>query len=135
MPVAFDDEEAFQEIELLADPMMLRIVYTNLVTNAIKYGRRGRAITLGGQATPDGYRFHSRNEGSGIPVDKLETVFERFVRLDDESTRKQKGTGLGLFNTRQIIERHGGRMWVESAEGEWADFIFTMPMPPEGKSA
>ena len=126
MSVKIENEEAFRGIEVDADPVMLKIVYNNLITNAAKYGREGEAISLGFEDSGADYRLNVRNEGEGIPEDKLEAVFDKFVRLEGESKRKQKGTGLGLFNAREIIGRHGGRMWAESVEGAWANFIFTL---------
>jgi len=128
-----ENEEQFKELEVYADPIMLRIVYNNLVINAIKYGRKGGEISLGFKNEGDFYQFNVKNEGEGIPQDKLEVIFEKFVRLEGESKRKQRGTGLGLFNTREIIKKHGGRMWAESVEGEWANLIFTLPKVKEQK--
>lgn len=122
-----ENEAEFKELNVQIDLVMLRIVYNNLVTNAIKYGRKGGEISLGFRNEGNSYKFYVKNEGEGIPQDKLEAIFEKFVRLESESNRKQKGTGLGLFNAREIIKRHGGQMWAESLEGEWANFIFTLP--------
>ena len=122
-----ENEEEFKELKVWADPIMLRIVYNNLVTNAIKYGRKGGKISLGFKNEGDFYQFNVKNEGEGIPQDKLEVIFEKFVRLEGKSGRKHRGTGLGLFNTREIIEKHHGQLWAESVEGEWANFIFTLP--------
>ena len=122
-----ENEEEFDKIEVYADPIMLRIVYNNLVTNAIKYGEKGKPISFGVKDEGDFYRFNVRNEGVGIPHDKLEAIFEKFVRIEGKSEHKEWGTGLGLFNAREIIKNHNGRIWAESVEGEWANFLFTLP--------
>lgn len=126
MRFKLDNEEILKRLELEVDPVLMRIVYGNLIGNAIKYGREGGEIRCGFEDAGDFYRFNVRNEGQGIPAEKLEAVFGRFVRLETDS-RQRRGTGLGLFNTKEIIERHGGEIWAESVEGEWVDFIFKLP--------
>jgi len=127
MSLEIENEEAFKSLEVVADPIMIRIVCNNLLTNAIRYGRKGGKISLGFKDKGDFYQFNVKNEGEGIPKDKLEEIFNKFVRLEGASKRKQRGTGLGLFNTREIITKHGGVIWAESVEGQWSNFIFTLP--------
>ena len=68
------------------------------------------------------------NEGDGFPPDKVNDLFQKFVRLhDQENVSKQKGTGLGLFISKHIVEAHGGRIEASSEHGEWAAFTFTLP--------
>lgn len=122
-----ENEGKFEGVEVYADPVMLRIVYNNLVTNAIKYGARGKQISFGVKDGGEFYRFNVKNEGEGIPQDKLEAIFEKFVRIEGKSKSKEWGTGLGLYNAREIIKKHGGRIWAESVEGKWANIIFTLP--------
>ncbi|MDX1778348.1 MAG: ATP-binding protein, partial [Thermodesulfobacteriota bacterium] len=81
------------------------------------------------------YRFNVKNEGPGIPEDKLAAVFEKFVRIDYKELGKQLGTGLGLYNTKEIIEKHGGTIWAESEEGKWANFIFEIPKAETNQDA
>lgn len=82
---------------------------------------------MGFEERPGEHLFYVRNEGRGIPADKLCQVFEKFSRLHGELERRRGGAGLGLFNAKEIVERHGGRIWAESEEGEWANFSFTLP--------
>jgi len=131
MQVVIEEKEELEKLEITADPILIRIVFSNLITNAIKYGRDGRTISLGFKEQDADYRFHVRNEGPGIPEDKLEAVFGKFVRVDIKELGKQLGTGLGLYNTKEIIEKHGGKIWAESEEGKWADFIFLLPKGEE----
>jgi signal transduction histidine kinase len=121
-----ENEEDFQGLEVYADPIMLRIVYDNLVTNAIKYGAKGGRIYLGVKDEGEFFQFNVKNEGEGIPQDKLETIFEKFVRIEGKAERREMGTGLGLFNARKIVRMHGGQIWAESVDGKWANFIFTL---------
>jgi len=127
MTVKIENEEAFRRVEIEADPVLLRIVFSNLIGNAIKYGREGGTIWCGFREEPGEFRFYVKNEGRGIPKEQLTKVFEKFSRLTGDLERRRGGTGLGLFNAKEIVERHGGRIWAESQEGEWANFIFTIP--------
>jgi len=127
MKVVVEERDRLQQLTITADPILMRIVFSNLITNAIKYGKAGGVIHRGMREESDRYRFHVKNEGPGIPQDKLKTVFEKFVRIDYKELGKQLGTGLGLYNTKEIIEKHGGTIWAESEEGRWADFIFEIP--------
>jgi len=71
--------------------------------------------------------FKVKDQGRGIPADKLETIFERFHQVDASDSRKKGGTGLGLAICRSIVQQHGGRIWVESTLGEGSTFYFTLP--------
>lgn len=124
------------EVRLKADLNMTREVFENLISNAVKYGRDGGILRLDAQRQDGFIEFTVFNEGPGIPPDKLETVFQKFTRLEDtDGGRRQKGTGLGLFITRHIIEAHGGRIHVESEPGQWVRFRFTLPAFPEQEKA
>jgi len=131
MEVVIEEKEELEKLEVTADPILMRIVFSNLITNAIKYGREGGIISLSFKEQNTDYRFHVKNEGAGIPEDKLEAVFGKFVRVGIKELGKQLGTGLGLYNTKEIIEKHGGKIWAESEEGKWADFIFLLPKGEE----
>jgi two-component system, NtrC family, sensor kinase len=116
------------------DVDLLRIVYKNLLDNAAKYGRPEGLIRLGCTTEGGVYTFEVWNEGQGLPPDKLEKLFGKFVRLHRESDTA-RSTGLGLFITKNIIEMHGGRIWAESREGEWIRFSFTLPVPVPGEAS
>lgn len=131
MEVILENEEALRKMQATADPVLLRIVFSNLIGNALKYGREGAKIWCGFREESDHFLFYVKNEGRGIPADKLTKVFEKFARLEGELERKQRGTGLGLFNAKEIVEKHGGKIWAESAEGKWANFLFTIPKEDE----
>jgi two-component system, OmpR family, sensor histidine kinase VicK len=72
--------------------------------------------------------FCVQDQGQGIPADKLDLIFERFLQVDSSDSRKKGGTGLGLAICRKIIEQHDGRIWVESRLGEGSRFYFTLPI-------
>jgi len=79
--------------------------------------------------------FSIQDQGRGIPAEKLETVFERFQQVDASDSREKGGTGLGLAICRQIVEQHGGRIWVESILGKGSTFYFTLPLVAEDVGA
>ena len=116
---------------LIGDPHRLRQVIVNLVGNAIKFTERGEVairVTNDTGANPPGtLRFAVSDTGIGIPPDKLGAVFERFTQADGSTTRLYGGTGLGLAISKQLIERMGGRIWVESSLGKGSIFYFTVP--------
>jgi signal transduction histidine kinase len=111
-----------------ADANMAREAFENLVSNAVKYGRNGTEIQISADADEDFVTFRVANEGEGIRADQIEHLFDKFSRLEGEdAVRWQKGTGLGLFITKHIVEAHGGIIKVESTPGEWTVFTFSLP--------
>jgi PAS domain S-box-containing protein len=114
-------------IQLQGSASLLEIVYRNLFGNALKYRRPHGKIAYGVSPQPDGYIFNVWNEGPGVPYEEVEKIFQKFYRVHDETTREKRGTGLGLYNIRKIIEGHGGRIWCETRPGEWINFLFYLP--------
>lgn len=128
------ENEIGADVTLEADRNMVREVFENLLSNAVKYGRDGGAITF--RCQPDDAEgmmaFAVRNEGEGVPRERLPELFQKFSRLEgSQGARKQKGTGLGLFITKHIVEAHGGRVRVASEPGAWVEFTFTLPVYQE----
>ena len=134
-----------QEIELVlrydpglprrfvADAGRLRQVITNLVGNAVKFTERGE-VSVDVQAVEQSeddatVRISVADTGIGIPEDKLAAVFEMFTQIDDSSTRRFSGTGLGLSISKQLVERMGGEIGVESRVGQGTTFWFTLTLP------
>jgi PAS domain S-box-containing protein len=138
--------------QVWADPDRIIQTLTNLISNAIKFSPPGSTVWLTATVSqpeperePHGEQsvqqslapetpvaapficFMVKDEGRGIPSDKLETIFERFQQVDASDSRNQDGTGLGLAICRNIVQQHGGRIWVESRLGEGSTFYFTIP--------
>ncbi len=112
---------------VLADEDRIIQTLMNLLGNAIKFSEPGSCVRL--EARPEGSAVHFRvsDEGRGIPADMLESIFDRFEQVDSSDTRQKGGTGLGLTISRGIVERHGGRIWVESELGSGTVANFTLP--------
>jgi two-component system, OmpR family, sensor histidine kinase VicK len=134
------------DVDLLVDADYIVQALTNLISNAIKFsapsGKVWVSVEFLPQPTLPNRRksskskvateplyvlFQVRDEGQGIPANKLETIFERFQQVDSSDSRKKGGTGLGLTICRKIIEQHGGKIWAESTLGIGSTFSFTLP--------
>jgi signal transduction histidine kinase len=113
-------------VEIDADK--IKQVLLNLLSNAVKYSPEGGPITITTRVEGGMVHVFVRDEGMGIPPDSVDKVFERYSRIESGATRYIQGTGLGLPISRQIIEMHGGRAWVESTLGEGSVFQFTLPL-------
>ena len=116
-----------EDLVLNGDPNLLRVVYDNLLSNAVRYGREGGDIVLGARERADKVVLTVRNDGEGIPPEKMAMLFKKFSRLNGPEHAGKRGTGLGLYICREIVEKHGGEMWAESQVGEWAEFALTIP--------
>jgi PAS domain S-box-containing protein len=110
-----------------ADPDRILQVLTNLLSNAIKFSPPGAEVTVNVTREGPEVVFRVRDQGRGIPADRLESIFERFQQVDSSDAREKGGTGLGLAICRSIVQQHGGRIWVESDPGEGSTFTFTLP--------
>ena len=111
-----------------ADPNKLRQVLANLVENAVKYSPAGGRIEVRLEPENGHLRLSVRDEGLGIPAHEQERIFEKFYRLDPNLTQGVGGTGLGLYISRQLIERMHGRLSVASALGEGSTFAVELPL-------
>ena len=110
-----------------ADKDRARQILVNLVENAIKYSPDGGRIELGADVADGMVLFRVLDEGMGIPPDEQPRIFEKFYRLDPDMTSGIGGTGLGLYICSELVERMGGRIWVESRETKGSAFFFELP--------
>lgn len=123
-----------QRLELIADRELLKIVFVNLLSNAVKYGKEGSDVILEARHDADEVRISITNEGTGVPESHLGEIFEKFTRAAAPETEASRGTGLGLFNTRWIVEAHGGRVWAESEYGKWFRVHVLLPKKVEARA-
>lgn len=118
-----------EDIYASADPNRLRQVLSNLIDNAIKYGKNEGSIYISSSVLAT-KRIEVRimDDGPGIPLDVQSRIFERFFRVDKARSRDQGGTGLGLAIVKHVVQAHGGDVRVESELGKGSTFIFTLPL-------
>jgi len=120
--------EAPADMRVRADPELMRIALTNYLTNAAKYGREGGKAHLETAIEQNGIRVSVWNEGEGFTPDEGRQLFGKFSRLRNPTTADKRGSGLGLFICRQILDLHDGKVWAESEPGQWARFSFRFPI-------
>jgi two-component system, sensor histidine kinase and response regulator len=117
---------------VVGDPTRLRQILINLVANAIKFTDRGEVILrafASAQNDQADLRFEIADTGIGIPEEKQRSIFDPFAQAEISTGRRFGGTGLGLTIASRLVERMGGRIWVESEAGEGATFYFTLTLP------
>ena len=126
---------------LHSDLNMTRELFENLLGNAVKYGRAGGLITLNCRLNGRWAEFAVRNEGEGIPPERRGELFHKFSRIELGDSRKaRRGTGLGLFISKKIVEAHGGTIAMDSEVGHWTEFRCALPLahepgePPEPRT-
>jgi signal transduction histidine kinase len=141
VPLAREKEIALEESlpedlpPVRADRAKLRRVLVNLVSNAVKFTPRGGRVELRAEATDNVVRVSVADTGVGIAPDDLERLFDKYEQTRSRATRSEKGTGLGLYITRQLVELHGGQISVTSEVGKGSVFSFTIPAADSGAAA
>jgi len=103
-------------------------VVSNLLSNAVKYSPGGGEILVTSQVQDGAVQVNVRDHGLGIPPEFVTRLFGRYERYEDKNKAKIIGTGLGLAITHQIVEMHGGKIWVDSTVGTGSEFHFTVPV-------
>jgi signal transduction histidine kinase len=112
------------------DPQRIGQVISNLVDNALRHSPEGSTVTVKASRAAEGVQVDVADQGLGLSPEELSLVFERFYRGDKTRSRATGGPGLGLAIVKQLVEAHGGRVWVESTEGQGATFSFVLPIQP-----
>jgi PAS domain S-box-containing protein len=128
--VRLDARPPPEDASIVCDRWRIVQVLSNLIGNAVKFSPEGGAVALRADVLGGDARFFVDDNGPGIESDRLPHVFERYWQAHETAT---KGTGLGLYICKGIVEAHGGRIGVESEVGRGSTFFFTLPLlPPEG---
>jgi two-component system phosphate regulon sensor histidine kinase PhoR len=126
--VSLSCNEPLSSLFTFGDRKSIEQVFTNLLDNAIKYGREGGNIKISvRENTTAEIQVSIQDNGIGIPKEDLPRIFERFYRVDKGRSKELGGTGLGLSIVKHIVQAHGGKVWAESQIGKGSTFYFTLP--------
>ncbi len=128
-PLTFPDQ--LQTAALYTDPKHIHQIVINLMSNAVKYTPKGGKVWITAEHVVDKIRIAVTDTGVGISPQKLEKLFERFERGEDTYSKSQEGTGIGLNLTRRLVELNGGKIGVESTQGQGSTFWVLMPIAKE----
>ena len=115
-----------------ADEGMLTVVIRNLMTNAIKFTNSGGSVEISAAANHDKVQVSVTDTGVGISKESIDKLFKISSSISTPGTNNEKGTGIGLSLCKEFVERHGGKIWVESEVGKGSVFHFTLPIPKAG---
>lgn len=118
-------------VRMLGDPDRLQQIVWNLLANAVKFTGAGGQVTVALQAGTDSVALSVADTGEGIPAAFVPDLFQRFRQADPSASRRHGGLGIGLSLVRQLVELHGGRIEVQTREGEGSTFTVTFPSRPE----
>ena len=116
-----------EDIEVYADGNMLKIIIRNLISNAIKFTNQGGKITVSAKKEPDRVEITISDNGVGMTKETISKLFRIETSNTTSGTANEKGSGLGLILCKELVEKHGGRIRVESRLGKGSSFKFTLP--------
>jgi PAS domain S-box-containing protein len=114
-----------------ADPDKVRQIFNILVENALRYSPDGGTVTVGARRNADRVELRVVDQGIGIPAAERERIFRKFYRAGSAARDGAAGTGLGLFIAKELVTAMGGRIWVDSTEGQGSSFSFELPAARE----
>ncbi|MCZ6678359.1 MAG: response regulator [Candidatus Poribacteria bacterium] len=117
-----------QDVSIEADKVRFKQILYNLLSNAVKFTDDGGHVTTQFEGSQNELLVRVTDTGVGIHPDDQAKLFQSFTQIDASKSRQHEGTGLGLALTRQLVELHGGRIWVESEYGKGSTFLFTIPL-------
>lgn len=110
------------------DPTLIKLVVENLIDNAIRYTKKGGEINIWLEERGRNLFFKIKDEGVGIPQKDQQFIFQKFFRSENALREQTKGSGLGLYICKMVIEKSKGKIWFESEEGKGTTFYFTLPI-------
>ncbi|MDP1629295.1 MAG: HAMP domain-containing sensor histidine kinase, partial [bacterium] len=117
---------AFPQIKM--DSKKISLALQNLISNAIKYNRKSGWVSVEVEKEGDFIKVAVKDSGVGVPAGQMDRLFSKFFRGSNVVRLETEGSGLGLFIVKNIIRRHGGKVWAESEEGKGSAFYFTLPI-------
>ena len=110
-----------------ADKLRLYQVFSNLITNAIRYSPAHTKIIIGMKQIDKNVVVSVKDSGIGIPQSQHRKIFDRLYQVKDARRKTFPGLGMGLYISKEIIKKHNGKIWVESEEGKGSTFYFSLP--------
>ncbi len=114
--------------EITCDEEMIRVVIQNLIENAVKYSNKGGKVVISIHHTSEGVEISVHDTGIGIELSEQASIFQKFYRTEEAKTKEFIGSGLGLFTTKNIVERHKGKIWFESkGKDQGTTFFVILP--------
>jgi signal transduction histidine kinase len=116
------------DLSVEADENMLKTILRNLISNAIKFTHENGIITVHSSLKEDHVEISVSDSGVGIPEEKIPLLFKIETNTSTQGTSNESGSGLGLILCKEFVEKHHGKIWVESKEGEGSQFKFTLPL-------
>ncbi|MBE0650745.1 MAG: PAS domain S-box protein [Bacteroidales bacterium] len=116
------------------DKQKLENILSNLIKNAIKFTSKG-SVEIGNYLEDDTLVFYVKDTGKGIPADRFDVIFDRFVQADMSLTRAHEGSGLGLAIVKAHVQLLGGKIWLQSKVGEGSTFYFSLPLSRESQES
>lgn len=119
-----------EEMQVEADANKITVAISNLIRNAITFTDKGGQVRVSVESVTGHVQVSVMDNGIGIPANDIPHIFDRFFQVESHLTRRHTGMGLGLSVARTMIEMHGGRIWVDSVEGEGSTFSFLLPVRP-----
>ena len=123
-PARVIEEKINESIYIIGEPLLLQMLVNNLIDNANKYANKGTPITISLDQKNNQVEFSVADLGEGLAEEEKKKVFEKFYRVGEENTRKTKGTGLGLYLCKKIVQGHGGKIFVSNNQPQGS--IFTV---------
>jgi len=121
-------EGSIADVAVIADPLRLRQILYNLLSNAVKFTESGGEVTVRSAVVGDSVQISVVDTGIGIPDEERGRIFDKFYQVGPTTAGVRQGTGLGLTICKQLVEMHGGEIWVESQPGQGSSFSFTLPI-------
>lgn len=122
----FDTDE--EEVITYCDPDKIERIMLNILSNAVKYTPEGGFINVNIKTTSENVIVSIKDNGIGIPKEKLNVIFDRFEQVNSLLTRRREGSGIGLSIVKNLVEMHGGSISAYSEEGKGSEFVFTIPI-------
>ena len=120
-----------EEFTLYIDEDKIDKILSNILSNALKFTKKGGSINVKTCVTGNNVEISVSDNGIGIPKDQLDKIFDRFYQVDNKLSKEYEGTGVGLSLTKELVELHKGKVFVESEEGKGSTFIITLPTGKE----